>query len=232
MTPTQDPLVPAVAAVRARIAAACSLVGRADDTVRLVAVTKYVDAGVVSRLAAAGVTDVGENRVPSLLEKRAALGDAVRWHMIGHLQRNKARRVLPAVDWFHSGDGMRLLTVLDAEIARAERDPLPLLLQVNVSGEDSKGGFSPEELDARWAEIRALEHISVRGLMTMAPFFDDPEEARPVFRTLREIRDEACARGYLDARELSMGMSGDFEIAIQEGATMVRIGRILYPSML
>jgi len=231
VTPIEDPLIANIATVRARIAAACAEADRPADEVRLVAVTKYVDAQVVARLAAAGVKDVGENRVPALLAKRASVGDAVRWHMIGHLQRNKVRRVLPAIDWLHAGDGLRLLQVLDTEIARAERDPLPVLLQINVSGEGTKGGFAPAELEASWEEIRTLEHVSVRGLMTMAPFVDDPEQVRPVFRTLREIRDEACARGYLEGRELSMGMSGDFEVAVQEGATMVRIGRILYASM-
>ena len=231
MTAIEDPLVANVAAVRARIAAACSQVGRESDEVRLIAATKYVDASVVARLAAAGVADAGENRVPALLEKRAAVGEAMCWHLIGHLQRNKARKVLPAVDWLHAGDGLRLLNVLDAEVERAGRAPLPVLLQVNVSGEGTKGGFRIEELEASWNAIRTLEHIAVRGLMTMAPFVDDAETVRPVFRTLREIRDEACARGYLEGRELSMGMSGDFEIAVQEGATMVRIGRILYASL-
>jgi uncharacterized pyridoxal phosphate-containing UPF0001 family protein len=120
------------------------------------------------------------------------------------------------------------LRVLDGEIQRAGRDPLPILLQVNVSGEATKGGFAPDELEASWEAIRGLEHLTPQGLMTMAPFVDDPEDVRPVFRTLREIRDEACARGYLDGRELSMGMSGDFEVAVEEGATIVRIGRILY----
>lgn len=228
METSPETLAENVRRARRRVQAACARSGRAPEDVRLVAVTKYVGAEVVAALARAGVRDVGENRVGPLLEKHAAVGDAVTWHMIGHLQRNKARRVLPAVDWLHAGDGLRLLRLLDAEIERAGREPLPVLIQVNVSGEGSKGGFTPDELRAAWAEIRALRHLSPRGLMTMAPFVDDPEQVRPVFRTLREMRDEACTRGYLEGRELSMGMSGDFEIAIEEGATMIRIGRILY----
>ncbi len=232
MNTSADPVQRNVRAVRERIAAACERSGRDPRDVRLVAATKYVDASVVARLAAAGVRDVGENRVSALLTKRTAVGSAVRWHLIGHLQRNKVRRALPAIDLLHAGDGLRMLHVLNAEVRRSGRAPLPVLLQVNVSGEASKGGLSGDELSAAWPQIRALHGITVRGLMTMAPFTSAPERARPVFASLREIRDEASTRGYLDGRQLSMGMSGDFEIAVEEGATIVRIGRALYDGAL
>mgnify|MGYP002623327614 CR=1 FL=1 len=217
-----------VAAVRRRIASAAARAGRDAAEVRLVAVTKYVGPDVIAALAAAGVPDVGENRTGPLLEKRAALGAALTWHMIGHLQRNKVRRALPAVDVLHAGDSLRLLRALDDEVERAGRAPLPVLVQVNAGGEASKGGFAPDATAAAVAEARSLRHLRLRGLMTMAPEVDDPEDVRPVFRILRELRDELASRGYLDGRELSMGMSGDFEIAVEEGATMVRIGRVLY----
>jgi pyridoxal phosphate enzyme (YggS family) len=231
-SPAVDLFVRNARRVRARIEDACARVGREADEVALVAVTKYVEADVIADMARAGLRDVGENRIPALLTKRAAVGADLTWHMIGHLQRNKARRALPAIDLLHAGDGLRLLRVLDSEVERAGRAPLRVLIQVNVSGEASKGGFTPEELEASWDEIGALSHLTPEGLMTMAPFDEDPEAARPIFRSLREMRDEACRRGYLEGRHLSMGMSGDFEVAVEEGATIVRIGRILYDGVL
>jgi pyridoxal phosphate enzyme (YggS family) len=228
-----NPLVLNARDVRRRIGAACERVGRDPADVRMVAVTKYFGADMVRRVAEAGLLDVGENRVDALVEKRAAIGGGLEcgpptWHFIGHLQRNKVRRALPAIDMLHSGDGMRLLKTLDAEVARQERPPLPVLVQVNASGEGTKGGFRPEELAAALPAIAALPHLSLRGLMTMAPAVADPEDVRQVFRDVREMRDEARTRGYLEGHELSMGMSGDFEVAVEEGATIIRVGRILY----
>ncbi len=192
------------------------------------AVTKYFGADMVRRVTAAGMNDIGENRVPAILEKRAEVGDGPTWHFIGHLQRNKIRHVLPAIDVFHAGDSTRLLRALDAEVGRQERPPLTTLIQVNVSGETSKGGFLPDEFWTHLPELVGLSNLSIQGLMTMAPVTSDPEDVRSLFRDLREMRDEAHTRGYLEGHELSMGMSGDFEVAVEEGATMVRIGRILY----
>ncbi len=217
-----------VAGVRARIASAARRAGRDAGAVRLVAAGKYVGPDVLAELARLGVGDVGENRVDALLAKREVLGRALRWHMIGHLQRNKVRRALPAIDLLHSGDGALLLGLLDAEVARSGRDALDVLLQVNVAGEDSKGGFALDAAADACAAARALPHVRLAGLMTMAPDAEDPEDVRPVFRVLRELRDDLVARGYLVGRELSMGMSGDFEVAVEEGATIVRIGRTLY----
>ena len=200
---------------------------------RLVAVTKTVDLVVVRELASLGIRDFGENRPAALVEKSAALSRVAaqtpaRWHMIGHLQRNKIRRLLPSMDLLHAGDGLRLLDALQAEAERRGVDGLALLLQVNVSGETRKGGFSPDDLWAALEHCRTLDRLGVQGLMTMAPRVDDPEETRPVFATLRGLRDEATRRGYLEVRELSMGMTDDFEIAAEEGATIVRIGRALF----
>jgi pyridoxal phosphate enzyme (YggS family) len=157
------------------------------------------------------------------------MGLGCTWHMIGHLQTNKVRRLLPSMDVLHSVDRDSLVDALGAELARARRPALPVLVQVNVSGEATKGGFAPAALPQALARLRDTPGLRVAGLMTMAPPADDPEEVRPVFRRLRELRDEAVSDGYLGALELSMGMSSDFEVAAEEGATMVRVGSVLFP---
>ena len=175
--------------------------------------------------------DLGENRTESLAAKRdalAAAGLAVRWHMIGHLQTNKVRRTLPLIDVLHSLDRRSLMEALAAELARADGPRLPAFIQVNVAGETSKGGFDETGLWEALSAARSIPRLEVRGLMTMAPVCEDPEDARPVLRRLRELRDEARLRGYLLELDLSMGMSQDFEIAVEEGATHVRVGTILY----
>jgi pyridoxal phosphate enzyme (YggS family) len=222
-----------VSDVRARIAAAAARSGRDPGAVRLVAVTKSVGLAAIPVLAAAGVTDIAENRAPQLAMRRAALAGVagLRWHLIGHWQTNKVRRTVLAPDIFHALDSLHLARLLSAERVRADAaGVLPVLLQVNVSGEGSKGGFSPERsaLGAALDEIGRLPGLSVQGLMTMAPENPDREAARPVFVRLRELRDWAGSSGYLRGSELSMGMSDDFETGIEEGSTMVRIGRRLF----
>jgi pyridoxal phosphate enzyme (YggS family) len=201
--------------------------------VTLVAVTKSVGIEEAVHLARLGVTDFGENRTGELARKRAALGDLgldVRWHLIGHLQTNKLRRALPDVGVLHSLDRPSLLEALAAELGRSEGPPLPAFLQVNVSGEATKGGYDASSLWGALEEVRAVPRLRVRGLMTMAPAGLDAESVRPVFRSLRELRDAARDRGYLDVLDLSMGMSQDFETAVEEGATHVRVGTILFQS--
>ncbi|MEX0716015.1 MAG: YggS family pyridoxal phosphate-dependent enzyme [Planctomycetaceae bacterium] len=225
--------------IRDRIAAACARSGRPVSSVRLVAVTKYATLEQVRALFDLGVRDLGESRPQQLLERAAQLPPDVRWHLIGHLQRNKARRLLPVTDCIHSVDSFRLLEALERlaeETATAPR----VLLQVNVAGEAAKHGFDPEELARGWLEaVRDCRHVRLEGLMTMAPYAEDPEAARPVFRALRELRDrlvsdrefgsDPVAR-YRESTlpELSMGMTGDFEPAIEEGATLIRIGGALF----
>ena len=213
-----------LAEVRGRIAAAAKR--GAGQGVTLVAVTKTHEAEAVRAVHALGVRDVGENRVQEALPKMDAAGVPVRWHLIGHLQRNKAR----AVERFalvHSIDSLRLAEAVSAVGERAGK-PVPVLIQVNVSGEETKGGFSPEELGASLERIARLEGLHVEGLMTMAPF--DAEEAvlRRVFAGAREALAAVRAAGMTGARELSMGMSGDYEIAVEEGATIVRLGTVLF----
>lgn len=215
------------AAVRGRIAAACERAGRDPTSVRLVAVTKYASVEQIRELVALGHRDLGENRPQQLLDRAASIDADVRWHLIGTLQRNKARKVLPAASLIHSVDSVRLLETLDRLAEELSLRPR-VLLEVNVSGEESKHGLSPEELRAAWPQVAAFPHLDIAGLMTMAPYSDDPESARPVFRELRRLREDLTAAGPLPLPELSMGMSGDFEVAIEEGATIVRVGSALF----
>jgi pyridoxal phosphate enzyme (YggS family) len=216
------------AAVLRRIAAACERSNRDPSSVRLVAVTKYASIEAVRELVALGHCDLGENRPQQLLERAALLkGSAVTWHLIGQLQRNKARKVLPVASLIHSVDSVRLLEALDRIAAEMSLRPR-VLLEVNVSGEASKSGFAVEELRSVWKEVARFERVDVAGLMTMAPYSEDPETARPVFRALHELRNQLAASGPLPLPELSMGMSVDFEVAIEEGATIVRVGSRLF----
>jgi PLP dependent protein len=218
-------------AVSDRIAAACARVGRKPAEVTLVAVTKYARPSWVRGLVSLGVRDLGESRPQQLVERAEWFDVAVRWHLIGPLQRNKVRKLLPTVALIHSVDSLRLLSAID-RIAAEERLQPRVLLEVNVSGEEAKHGFAPEEVWDRWSDIAAATHVTVAGLMTMAPWDDDPERSRPVFRKLRQLRDELRERSNAaDLRELSMGMSGDFEVAVEEGATLVRIGSRLFEGL-
>lgn len=208
-----------LARVEERIADACERSGRSREEVTLIAVSKGFEADAVREAAAAGVRHAGENRVQEAQEKIPRLSDVnVTWHMIGHLQRNK---VGPALDLFaiiHSVDSLRLAKA----ISKRSRHPFPIFIEVNVAREPAKYGFDPDSLPHEFEEIARLPNLEPRGLMTVAPIADDPEEARPVFRRLREMNES------LGLPELSMGMTDDFETAIEEGATHVRIGRAIF----
>ena len=210
-----------LARVRERMAAACRQAGRSPDEVTLVGVSKGMPASRVAEAHAAGLQDVGENRVQEAaakIEALAAQGVRPRWHLVGHLQTNKAKTVTGLFAILHSVDSFRLAQAL----SRRAREPLPILLEVNVAQEASKFGFTPQEVASALRSIVDLPNLDVRGLMTIAPQTDQPESVRPVFQRLRELRDE------LGLRELSMGMTNDFEVAIEEGATMVRVGRAIF----
>jgi PLP dependent protein len=217
--------------VRARIAEACLKGRRAPDSVRLIAVTKTAQLDWIRALIELGQLDLGENRPQQLAQRAAELPQTVRWHLIGHLQRNKVELIWPRVQWIHSVDSLRLLRSLASFADKSSISP-QILLEVNVSGETSKGGFAPDELSAAWDEIQASS-LPVVGLMTMAPLANDPATVRPVFRGLRELRDRLAERSgkAFPLPELSMGMSGDFEVAVEEGATMVRIGSRLFEGL-
>ncbi len=220
----QQAIAAGVAEVRARVAAAAARSGRDPAAVTIIAVGKTFPAEMVAAAVAAGIADVGENRVQEAAAKRPAvetlLGgrDHPRWHLIGHLQTNKVRTALQFFDILHSVDSLRLAEA----ISRAATVPIDVLIEVNVAGEPTKFGFGPEMVPDAAARIGRLPNLRLRGLMTVAPAADDPEEVRPVFRRLRELRD---AIGLAD---LSMGMTHDFEVAVEEGATMVRVGRAIF----
>jgi pyridoxal phosphate enzyme (YggS family) len=218
-----------LAQVRERIATAARASGRSPESVTLIAVTKYVVPEVAAALVAGGCHDLGESRPQELWKKAAALNDAqVRWHLIGHLQRNKIERTLPLLSLVHSADSLRLIESLDSAAASQERK-LPILLEVNVSGDLSKHGFQPDELEPRLETLVGYRHVEIRGLMAMAGREGDLDAARREFASLRQLRDrlEQVSAGKLVLGELSMGMSGDYEVAIAEGATLVRVGSAL-----
>jgi hypothetical protein len=219
-----------VAVVRERIAAAAARSGRRAEAITLVAVTKYVDLDSIRPLVAAGCLDLGESRPQQLWQRAEELADLpVRWHMIGHLQRNKARRTAALATLIHSVDTPQLLQSLD-EIGAAISRRLAVLLEVNVSGEAAKHGFMPEALAGVLDRYAEAAHLEIRGLMGMAALDGGVDAARRDFARLRQLRDQCAARApaELPLAELSMGMSGDYEVAIEEGATLVRVGSALF----
>jgi len=222
-----DPIAARLAAIRAQIAAAAQRAGRDPSGVRLVAVSKTHPAGAVAAAAAEGQRVFGESRVQEAREKIPACPPGLDWHFIGHLQKNKVRQALPLFPFFHSIDSTALAQAID-RIAGETGKPVEGLLEVNISGEATKHGFTPVELRKEFAAIARLPNLHIRGLMTMAPYSNNPEDARPVFRALRELRDELQAAHGQPLPELSMGMSGDFEPAIEEGATLVRVGSSIF----
>jgi PLP dependent protein len=217
-----------LAAVRDRIAAACARGGRAVADVTLVAVTKTVDVDVAAAVVGLGIADLGESRPQELWRKHAAVGGG-RFHLIGHLQRNKLERTVPLCALIHSVDSERLLTALH-EFGTHRGTPVPVLLEVNCSREAAKGGFAPEALAAVCATRVQRPGVQVQGLMTMAAHHADPDACRPTFRELRTLRDSLATR-YGPLPHLSMGMSNDFEVAIEEGATLVRLGSVLFDGL-
>jgi PLP dependent protein len=213
--------------VRERMEAACRRVGRDPSGVTLVAVTKSVSIERAAELAELGVNDLAENRPQELWRKRLAL-PAARWHLIGHLQKNKISSTLP-VHLIHSVDSLRLVAALEAQGTLQEMS-LPILLQVNVSGEASKQGFEPSQLSQVCDQASALKAVRIAGLMTMAPLEAEPQYCRPVFRGLRVLADTWSSRFERphNLAILSMGMSQDYTVAIEEGSTMIRIGSAIF----
>lgn len=210
-----------------RIRAAAEKAGRAPGEVGLVAVSKTHPAESVREALEAGQAVFGENRVQELLAKAPLLPAAARWHLIGHLQKNKIRKVLPVAELIHGVDTAELAEDIDRIAAELGLFPR-VLLEVNVSGEDTKFGFKPDMLRAQIDSLLALPRVQVEGLMTIAPYVENPEDARPCFVKLRELRDELAEKTFTPLPILSMGMSGDFELAIEEGATLVRIGAAIF----
>lgn len=223
-----------LARIRGRIAEAAQRSGRRPDAVKLVAVTKYVDAATARLLVEAGATNLGESRPQALWSKAETMCDLpqVHWHQIGHLQRNKVRSTLPIVELIHSVDSPRLLDEIDREAKKLGR-PARVLLEVNISGDEAKHGFGPGELPAALPQLAAHEHVEILGLMAMAHLEGGPAVARKDFAALRELRDRLATDAPRSVRldELSLGMSADFEEAILEGATIVRVGSALFEGL-
>lgn len=217
--------------VRARIDVAARSSGRSPEEVTLIAVSKTHPPSLISNLIELGATDLGENRVQEAESKIPEVGrTSVRWHLVGHLQANKARRAVNLFDVIHSLDSIDLARRLDRLCVEVERPTLPLLIQIDLGHEETKSGIDEKELPQLAETVQQLERLELIGLMTLPPFFEDPKQARPYFRRLRELRDEVAHRGLFGERsgELSMGMTHDFEVAIEEGATMVRVGTAIF----
>ena len=217
--------------VRARIAAAANRAGRASEEITLVAVTKTHPAAVVREAIAAGAGDFGENKVQEAEKKIPQVGrEAARWHLIGHLQSNKARKAVELFDVIHSLDSPALAGRLDRICAESDQAELPVLIQVDLGHEATKSGVKENELSELVQAVTECSRLRLRGLMTLPPFFDNAEDARPFFRKLRELRDRLSSEGVFGAQkgELSMGMTNDYEVAIEEGATIVRVGTAVF----
>jgi len=218
-----------ITAVKERIAEAASRSGRGPEGITLVAVTKTIDTHHIQAGMAAGLTVFGENRVQEAAGKILEIGHGVQWHMIGHLQTNKVKKALELFDLIQSVDSLHLAREIEKQASSIGRR-IPVLLQVDLAGEEKKFGFAPEDLLRDIEEVARCAHIEVRGLMTIPPLSPDPKESRPYFRQLAKLRDTIVARypGDVCMDILSMGMSQDFEVAVEEGATMVRIGTALF----
>lgn len=219
----------AVLEVRRRISEAALRKGRDPAGVRLMAVTKTVDDARILEAVAAGVDIIGENYVQEAKRKIASMGRKTEWHLIGHLQSNKAKYAVRLFDLIHSVDRPSLAAELDRRSCMAGV-VTSVLIQVSISGEETKGGVPLEQAENLVRNVAGMDHLSIRGLMTMPPWFDDPEQARPFFRALREMRDRILKMGIpgVAMDELSMGMTQDYEVAVEEGATIVRVGRAIF----
>lgn len=220
-----------------RVGLAAAHVGRRSDLITIVAVTKTVDTRTIRRLIDLGHLDLGENRVQQLTQRAQDLGawregdkdQAPRWHMIGHLQRNKVRPLLPALYWLHSLDSLRLAEELNSQ-AEKQAKTVRAFVEINASGEKTKSGVAVGAATHLIEQIRTLQHLRIIGLMTMAPLITNPEKARPVFARTHELFEEITGEKIAgpEFKHLSMGMSQDFEVAIEEGATVIRVGTVLF----
>jgi pyridoxal phosphate enzyme (YggS family) len=212
-----------IRSVRERIARAASRSGRSASDVVLIGVTKRVESDRIREAARAGLSDFGENYIQEAKKKIEGFEEPVRWHMIGHIQTNKLKHIPVLFDYVHSVDRWEIAEGLDTY-----GKPIKLLFELNLSGEASKHGAAEDDLKRMLERAEGLKHVKPLGLMTMAPYVEDPEEVRGIFAKLREILRRVNSQFGLDMKELSMGMSSDFEVAVEEGATMVRVGTALF----
>ena len=216
-----------LSAIQQRIAAACARAGRDPRTVTLIAVTKSQPPELVSEAARLGLTLFGENKVQEAKAKIPLCPGRLRWHMIGHLQTNKCRDAVELFEMIQSVDSLGLAQEINKRAEQAAKT-MPILLEVNAAGEASKFGYRPQQLLAELSQINALPRLEIHGLMTMPPWTPDPEKARPAFRQVRDLKGQCEQVLGAPLPHLSMGMTGDFEVALEEGATMVRIGTALF----
>jgi PLP dependent protein len=226
---TNEMIAQNVENIRRQIASNCRNVGRSPEEVTLVAVSKTVEVDIIRDAVRAGCTDLGENYIQELREKRELLLDEpIRWHYIGHLQTNKIKYIIDWVHMIQAVDSLHLGQELSHEAGKSNRT-VDVLVEVNTSGESTKFGVSPDSAVAFVKQLRTIPRLNIKGLMTMGPFLPDPEDSRPAFRTLRKLRTVLQNDG-VDMPVLSMGMTNDFKVAIEEGATMVRIGTAIFGS--
>jgi len=217
--------------ITTRIRIAAGKAKRSPADIRLIAITKTHPASLIKEALALGASDFGENRVQEAEGKILEVGrQNLSWHLVGHLQANKARRAVKLFDVIHSLDSPELAQRLDRLVEEEGRGPLPVLVQVDLGQETTKSGIDPDHLPKLTERLATCENLKLIGLMTLPPFFENPDDTRPFFRQLRELRDELAVQGHFgDGRgELSMGMTHDFEVAIEEGSTMVRIGTAIF----
>ncbi len=218
-----------IAKIKQRIRESCLKVGRSPDEVTIVAVTKTVPVDKIKEVINLGIVDIGENRVQELLEKRSSI-ENVRWHFVGHLQTNKVKYIVDFIHLIHSVDSLKLALEIDKRAKKINR-VIDILIEVNTSGEKIKYGVKPDEVVELVRQISEnCDFVKIKGLMTVAAFLPNPEDVRPMFKLLREIRDEVAKFNFknVEMRHLSMGMSNDFEVAVEEGATLVRIGTAIF----
>ena len=231
MTDVTKDLSSRIDAVRQRLETAARRCNRSTDEITLIAISKTQPTEMLRAAIDLGITDLGENRVQEAEAKIVELGrEAARWHLVGHLQENKARRAISLFDIIHSLDSVSLAQRLDRLCVSEGRDELPVLVQINLGGEESKTGTDPKALTALLEAVTACQRLRLIGLMTLPPYFENAADGRPYFKTLREACDQLQREGRFGDRagELSMGMSHDFEIAIEEGATMIRVGTAIF----
>jgi len=223
------PVFENVVAIRERIEKAAAKSGRKLGDITLVAVTKNQPVDAIEQVVQAGIIDIGENRSQELIPKQQALEDGIKWHFIGHLQRNKVKYIIPFIYLIQSVDSIALAIEI-SERAKSINKVQDILLEVNISGEETKYGFKPEEIMAALDELATLENIRIKGLMTMAPFMKETDLLRPYFAKLNDLFNNLSSRQdqNIEMQYLSMGMSNDFEVAIEEGSNMVRIGTALF----
>jgi pyridoxal phosphate enzyme (YggS family) len=212
-----------VCVIKERIKQACNRVGRSPEDVKIVCVTKYADIEQIKQAITSGIQDIGESRVAQAKNRFRVIGSNVRWHMIGHLQTNKAKEAIEIFDYIHSIDNIRIVRELQKYLERAGKN-IKAFVQVNVSGESTKSGINVKDTEDFISQCLNFRNINIIGLMTIAPYSENPEYSREYFRMLKQIRDGVRQNVSKSIEELSMGMTQDFEVAIEEGATMIRIG--------